>query len=113
MRHIAPRARARVKLLQPPEQVAHEPPRQRPSRCGDMFLPQQQREHIGDRALLDDERAIHVGFAQSKLRIEQDRALCFCVGEAHGNGRATAVAEAVGVARGRRDGKRAVADKAP
>ncbi len=98
VRHIAPRAGAQVELLQPPEQIAYQPSGQRPGWCGDMVLPQQDREHVGDRALLDDERAIHIGFAQSKLWIEQDAALRFCVGEAHGNGRPAAVAEGVGIA---------------
>ena len=28
-------------------------------------------EHVGDGALLDDERAVHVGFAELQLGIEQ------------------------------------------
>ena len=114
MRHIAPRPRTQIELLQPAEQIAHEPrsgSAQR--RCGDVFLPQQQREHIRDRALLDDECAVHVGFAQSELGIEQDRALRFRVGKAHGNGRAAAVAEGVSFARRRRDREGTVADKPP
>ena len=55
MGHIAPRPRTRVELLHTAKQVAHQPRRQRPFRRGDVFLSQQYRERIRDRALLDDE----------------------------------------------------------
>ena len=73
MRDIAPRPGPRIELLHAPEQVAPEPRRQRPSRRGDVLLPQQDCQHVRDRALLDDERAVHIGFAQPELGIEQNR----------------------------------------
>ena len=106
MGHIAPRPRTRVELLHTAKQVAHQPRRQRPFRRGDVFLPQQYRERIRDRALLDDECAVHVGLAQSQFGIEQDCALGFGVGKANGDRRAAAVAECVSFARGRCDSER-------
>jgi serine acetyltransferase len=38
-------------------------------------LPQHQPQHIGDGALFHHQRAIHVGFAELDLRIEQNTAL--------------------------------------
>ena len=113
MRDIAPRPRAQIELLHAAEQVAHRPRRQRPFRRGDLFLPHQDRQHVRDRALLDDESAVHVGFAQPQLGIEQDRALRRGVGKAHGDRRAAAVAECVAFARCRRDRQGALADKPP
>jgi len=71
----------------------------------------QQGDDLGDRALLDDECAVHVGFAQPQLRVEQHRALRLRIGEAHGEGRTGAVAKGASIARGCRDPKRAAADK--
>ena len=65
MRDIVARAGPRIELLQAAEQIAHEPRRQRPVRRRDPLLPQQDRKHVGDRALLDDERAVHIGFARA------------------------------------------------
>ena len=96
VRDIVARARPQIELLQAAEQIAHEPRRQRPIRRGNALLAQQDREHVGDRALLDDEGAVHIGFAELELGIEQDRALRLCGGEAHGDRRSAAVAKGVG-----------------
>src|SRR5581483_11342587 len=61
--NVAERARTRVELLQPPEQVTYQPPGQGPLGNGDAFLPKEKRQHIRNRALLDDKSAVHVGFA--------------------------------------------------
>ena len=113
MGYIVPRPRTQIELLQAAKQVAYKVRRQRPFRRSDVLLPQQNREHIRDRALLDDECPVHVGLAQSQLGIEQDGALGFRVGKAHGNRRAAAVAECVSFARGGCDSEGTLADKPP
>ena len=93
MSDIAPRSRPWIELMYAADQVASKPPRQRPFRYGKLFLPEQKRQHIRDRALLDDERAVHVGFAEAQFRIEQYRALRLLGGEAHRDRLPAAVAE--------------------
>ena len=79
MRDIAPRPRPRIELLHAPEQVAGELQRQCPSRRGDVILPQQDRKQIRDRALVDDESAVHVGFAQSSWGLKRTLRCAFSV----------------------------------
>ena len=75
VRHIAPCAKARIELLQPAQQIAGEPRRPGPTRRRGRFLPEQNGEHIRNRAALDDEGAVHIGFAKFELGIEQNCAL--------------------------------------
>ena len=71
MRDVAARAPARIELLEAAVQVAQQPLRPRPVRhLG--ALAEHDGKHVGDRALLDDERAVHVGFAEFELGIEQN-----------------------------------------
>src|SRR5579875_1293674 len=113
MRHIAARPRTRIELLQAPEQIACQPPRQCPARCGYALLPQQESQHVRDRTLLDQERAIHVGFAHAQLRIEKYGTLRLCSGKTHSNRGTAAVTEAVGFAGCSRDREGAMADEPP
>jgi hypothetical protein len=78
-----------------------------------VVLPQQDGQHVRDRALVDDNTAIHIGFAQPELGIEKNAALGFGAGEAHGYWRAAAIAKRVRLARRRRDPQGPVADEAP
>jgi hypothetical protein len=65
MGDIAPRARARIELLHPAEQVARKLQWHSPLRRRDVILPQQNGQQIRDRALIEDKRAIHIGFAEA------------------------------------------------
>ena len=71
MRHVAARAHARIELAQAPGEVAQHPLQPRPVRhIG--ILAEHDGEHVGDRALLDHESAVHIGFAEFQFGIEQD-----------------------------------------
>ena len=95
MRHIAPRARAQIELLDAAKQLADHAQRHRPFRRRLALLPQEDSEDISDRALFDDERAVHIGFAQPKLGIEQDLAKRARGREPHDGGCAATIAECV------------------
>ena len=73
VRDIASRLPSRVELRYSAMEVADQP--LRPSPTGSARLARYDGEHIGDRALLDDDAAIHVGFTEPELGIEQDTAL--------------------------------------
>src|SRR4029077_5273790 len=100
-----------IELLQATEQIAHEPRQQGPDWRNKPFLPEQERQHVDDRAAFDDKSAVHIGFAEFHLGIEQHAALRLRRREAHGNRRAAAVAESVRPALCRRDRKRSTADE--
>ena len=94
MRDIAARAGLLVELLQAAVQKAQEPLQARPfgwKSVGSRL--KQDREHVGDRALLDHDRTVHVALAEFELGIEQDRNLGGGGGEANGYRFAGAVAE--------------------
>ena len=74
VRHVVARAGPQVQLLQAAKQVAHQP-RQRPIRRRDRLLTQQDRKHVSNRAVFDDEGAVHIGFAELQLGVHQNRAL--------------------------------------
>jgi hypothetical protein len=78
-----------------------------------VILPQHDGEQIGNRAAIDDECAVHVGFAKAELRIEQDLALRFGGRKAHCDRSATAVAKNVCPARCGRNRQRSLADEPP
>ncbi len=71
MRHIAARAPARIELLQTAVQEAQQPLRPRPVRYVGL-LAEADGQHVGDRALLDHESAVHVGFAELEFGIEEN-----------------------------------------
>src|SRR5574337_832529 len=100
VRDIVARALARIELLQAAVEIAQYPLRPRPVRqLG--FLAQRDSEHIGNRALLDDEAPAHVGLAEFKLGVEENRHLGGARGETDGHRLARAVAERQdGAARG-------------
>ena len=76
MRDIAPRPCRHIELLQPPVEEAHPPLQPRPAgRHAVGGLAENDREQIRDRALLHPQRAVHVGFAEPNLGIEQHAAL--------------------------------------
>ena len=110
---IAQRARTRIELMQPPEQIPHSPQGNGPTRHRYPSLPEQQRQHIGDRALLDDEIAVHVGFTQAQLGVQQYRPLGLRRGEANRDRRTAAVAKGIPFAACCGYSERAVADKPP
>src|SRR5262245_44125129 len=70
MRDIASRPWRRVELQEPTIKVANEPlgPREE-WRSAVAHLAEDHCKHIGDRALLDDNAAVHVGFAKFHLGI--------------------------------------------
>ena len=71
MRHIASCACPRIELVQASVQVAQKSLQPRPVRNLGV-LAKANGEHVGDRALLDHESAVHVGFAKLKLGIEKN-----------------------------------------
>ena len=76
MRDVAPRARRHIELLQPPVEKAQPPLQSRPVRRHAVGgLTEHDREQVGDGALLDPQGAVHVGFAEPDLGIEQHAAL--------------------------------------
>jgi hypothetical protein len=71
MRDIASRAPPPIELAQPAVEITQNP--QRPGPEGRLRgRSQQDGEHVGDRALLEDERAVHVGLAELEIGIEND-----------------------------------------
>ena len=92
MRHVAARAPARIELAEAPGEVAEEPLQPRPVRHVGI-LPEHDGEHVGDRALLDHESAVHVGFAELQFGIEQDAPFGGAGGKAHRDRLAGAIAE--------------------
>jgi hypothetical protein len=70
-RDIVLRTVGRIELLGMPHQIAQPPLQLGPARQY-LGLVQQNRQRIRDRALLDDESALHVDFAQCQFRVEQD-----------------------------------------
>src|SRR5437870_2262762 len=87
VRNIAPRARARIELLQTTIEIAGQPLRPRPGgRASVAVLTEHDGEDIGDRAAFDNDAAIHIGFAELELGIEQDAALGRTCGEAYRHG---------------------------
>src|ERR1700739_726250 len=96
MGDIAARPGSGIVLLQPAKEMADKPRRQGPARRGDRFLPQKQSDYVRYRALLDDKRAVHIGFAKLQFGIDQYRAWRAGRCEPHGNRRPAAVAESKG-----------------
>jgi hypothetical protein len=104
MRDIGPRARAQVELLQTAEQIAQRA-RHRPIAHAEWLLAQQQSQDIGDGALLDDQRAVHIGFTELQLGIEQHRALGRRVAKPDSDRVSRSVAERASPPARGRDGK--------
>src|SRR5262249_56410903 len=76
VRRVAPRPRARIELFEAAMEVADEPLQPRPRRRSVLAaLTEHDGKHIGDRALFDEDTAVHISFAESQGRIEQDAAL--------------------------------------
>jgi len=73
---VAARVPAQVELAEMTKDIARPPMRLGPV-GQDAGLTQQNRQRIGDRALLDHEAAIHEDFAERKLRMEQNAPLRF------------------------------------
>ena len=70
-------------------EVADQP--QRPNPAGRARLAEHNGEQVGDRAPLEDDAAIHVGFTEPELGIDEDTALGRSCDEADGNRRADLV----------------------
>src|SRR5262245_66339274 len=66
VRRVAPRSRARIELFDAAMEVADEPPQPRPRRQSALAaLTEHDAKDIGDRALFDDDAAVHISFAES------------------------------------------------
>ena len=63
---------------------------------GFCILSEHDREDVGDRALLDHQRAVHVGFAEFEFGIEHDAEFGCMSGKAHGHRHARAIAKCEG-----------------
>ena len=73
---ITPRPRRQVELLQPALEIADEPLRAGPDRRHSVGrLAEHEGKEVGDRAFLDLQRAVHVGFADFHLGVEHHSAL--------------------------------------
>src|SRR5213082_3115522 len=76
MGNIAPCARARIELLQTAIEITDQPLWTRPKgRASIVFLAEHDGEDVGNRALLDDDAAVHIGFAEPELRVDENAAL--------------------------------------
>jgi hypothetical protein len=94
MRRVAPRSRARIELFDAAMEVADEPSQPRPRRQSALAgLTEHDGKDIGDRALFDDDAAVHIGFTKPQRGIEEDAALGCSRGEADRRRRAGPVAE--------------------
>ncbi len=94
MRDVALRPRRHIELLQPPVEKEQPPLQPRPARRHAVGgLAEHDREQVGDRALLHPQRAVHVGFPEPDLGIEQHAALGGSGHEADGDLRVRAVAD--------------------
>ena len=82
MRHVVARAPARIELLQTAVKEAQQPLRPRPVRNVGI-LAKHDGQHVGDRAPLDHERAVHIGLAEFELGIEENSPLGCAGGKAH------------------------------
>ena len=70
-RDIGFRPRGRIELLGVPDEIAQPPLQPRPARQ-QVGLIEQDGQRVGNRGVLDHERAFHVDFAERKLGIEQN-----------------------------------------
>src|SRR5205823_12364448 len=89
---VVARALGRIELTYMPDQVAYPPLRRCPARQH-LGLIEQDREQVGDAAIFDDERAVHVGFAEREFGIEENSALSLRGPEPHRDRIASAVAK--------------------
>src|SRR6266849_5461964 len=93
-RDVAPRPRAQIELRQSAVEKSREPLQACPrGRAAIGALTEHDGKDIRDRALLDDDPAIHVGFAESQLRINKNATLGRPRGETYRHRRAGAVSE--------------------
>src|SRR5262249_45625874 len=92
VRDIALSPLARIKLGQSAPDVAQKP--LRPPPTGHLaFLAEQEGEYVGDCALLNHQRAIHIRFAKFEFGIEQYSELSRARRQTHRNGHASAIAK--------------------
>jgi hypothetical protein len=93
MRDVALGAAAQIELLEPPPDEPRPVERMGPAQRVAVARPHRHREQVGDRALLDHEGAVHVGFAELELGLEQNADLGAPAGEACRHHRPVSVAE--------------------
>src|SRR5688572_24709410 len=92
MRDIALRLGLRIALLPAALEIAQEIKRAAPAlRLGVVLA--KDMEHVGDGAFFDDQRAVHIGFAEFQFGIEQHLTQCRAGVEAYCDRLAGAVAE--------------------
>jgi hypothetical protein len=76
VRDVAARTLGRIELPQTPIEISDQPLQACPQRrLAVTALREHHRQHVRDRSLLDDERAVHIGFAEPQLGIEQHATL--------------------------------------
>jgi hypothetical protein len=94
MRDIASRPWRRIELQEPTIKVANEPLGScEEGRSAVTPLAEDHCKHIGDRALLDDNAAVNVGFAEFHLWIEENTAFGGMALETNGDWLSGAVSE--------------------
>ena len=94
VRDVTPGARAQIQLHQAPVEKAREPWNARQAgRAALLALSEQDGKDIGNRAALDDDPAVHIGFAEAELGMRENAKLGRRAGEAYGYGRSGAIAE--------------------
>src|SRR6266852_2135719 len=92
VRDVTPRARAQIQLRQAAVEKSRKPWNACPAGGAAVgALTEQDGKDIRDRAPLDDDPAIHVGFAESKLRMSENGALSRPGGETYRHRRPRAV----------------------
>ena len=114
MRHVAARALRRIELGKAPPDIAQQPLRFHPARrLAARVLRHREREEIRDRAALDHESSVHVGFADREFGVEQHGQFGEVAGKTDRNGFARSVAKFHGRSARRCQAQRSVPDERP
>ena len=110
MGDVVPRPAAPIELPGVPREIAHPPLQAAPAR-NHFGLIEQDGKRVRNRAVLDHERAVHIGFAERQFGIEEDAPLGLSGKEPHRYRRSSAIAASkCRPARGR-EGHRAAANE--
>jgi hypothetical protein len=91
---VPTRPPSQIELRDPPPREPHRRDRRRPpSPSGSVLVPRHEIDEVGDRAALDRERAVHIGFAELEIGIEQHGPLGRPGGESDGDRYPAAIAK--------------------